>query len=146
MRFVFVSITIITVFAATAHAEDNPVTQLHAVRSLKCHFGSGTAAKWTSSTPKTITAYSNEDILIDSIDLKENSALMRSDTTSVASRIMINQFELSFIASDAGVLAITNVFPIYSDSQEFIAIYTRHVLAAGIVTSEQYFGTCKTWN
>ena len=146
MRFVLASITIITVFAATAHAKDNPVSQLHAVRSLKCHFGSGTAAKWTSSTPKTIAAYSNEDILIDSIDLKENSAQMSSNTASVTSRIMINKFEISFIASDAGVLVVTNVFPIYSDTHDFIAIYTRHVLASGTITSEQYFGTCKTWH
>lgn len=142
MRFQIISITILALFTAVGYAKDNPVSELHAVRSLKCHFGSGTAAKWTSSTPKTIPAYSNEDIIIDSIDLKKHSARMSSKTVTVTSRILINKFEVSFLDSEAGVLMATTVFPIYSDSHDFIAIYTRHLLASGIVTSEQYFGTC----
>jgi hypothetical protein len=142
MRFQITSITILALFTVVGYAKDKPLTDLHTVRTLKCHFNSGTSARWTSTNPKTTPAYSNEDILIDSIDLNKHTARMRNDSFSVTSSIMINKFEVSFLDSESGVLMATAVFPIYSDNHGFIAIYTRHILSSGIVTSEQYFGTC----
>jgi hypothetical protein len=56
MRLHTIVMTVLTLCAVQARGEGDPASQLYNVRSLKCHFGPGTATEWTGSKSKVSNA------------------------------------------------------------------------------------------
>lgn len=143
MRLHIVVMAILVSFTALAHAEGDPTTQLHAARSLKCHFGPGTSTEWTGSKPKTSAARIDQDVQFASIDIKNQSARIIGNPGASDIKVFVSEVGISFLETAPAVFDITTVFPVYGKDHDFIAVDTRHVTSLGKSMAEQYYGTCK---
>lgn len=142
MRFRFILITTIALSTMLAYAKDDPMSQLLAARSLKCHFGQGTSTTWTGSKPKTATARSDQDVHFDSIDFKNQSARLIGNIGAGNIKVFATEVGVSFTESARAVVDLTTVFPI-KNGHDFIAVNTRHVMVSGAAMAEQFYGSCQ---
>jgi hypothetical protein len=135
-------------FTVQTLADDSPTNRLLNARRLKCHFNQGIGTKWIESKPKTSPADIDEEILYDSIDIKDLSAreIMGNESPRDV-KLLVNETGIHFLEMDKSVvlaaLYITTVFPVLANNDEFLTVETRHVTVTGIPFIEQYFGTCK---
>lgn len=143
MRFRFILITTLALSTMMAYAKDDPISQLLAARSLKCHFGQGTSTIWLGSKPKTSTAQSGQDVYFDSIDIKNRSARLIGNIGAGDVKVFATEVGMSFVELEPAVVDLTTVFPIYGKDHDFIAVDTRHVMAPGASMAEQYYGSCQ---
>jgi hypothetical protein len=126
-----------------AYAKDDPMSQLLAARSLKCHFGQGTSTTWPGSKAKTSTSRFDQDVHFDSIDFKNQSARLIGNIGAADVKVFATEVGVSFIDSAPAVVDLTTVFPIYGNGHDFIAVDTRHVMVSGASMAEQYYGSCQ---
>ena len=143
MLFRFILTTTIALSTMLAYAKDDPMSQLLAARSMKCHFDSGSSTTWTGSKPKTSTARFDQDVHFDSIDYKNQSARLIGNNGADDVKVFATVVGVSFIESAPAVVDLTTVFPIYGTSHDFIAVDTRHVMVSGASMAEQYYGSCQ---
>lgn len=129
----------------SAQAADDAKAQLAAARSLKCHFGQGTEAKWKDNKPTVGSASFDEDVQFDSIDLGKQSARVIGNVGTGDVRVLNTAVGLSFLDTAPAVLDITTVFAVYTENKEFPAVDSRHVSYLGTAMAEQFYGTCKVW-
>lgn len=145
MRIHLIVIAILFIITAQAQAEDDPLKQLYAARSLKCHFSSGFITHWSANNPETSTANNDQEIQFDSIDIRNQSARVNGKPRVGDIKVIVNDVGISFIKTEQVVMDITTVFPAYGEDQDFIAVDTRHVSLLCRSLAEQYYGTCKIW-
>ncbi len=143
MLFRFILTTTIALSTMLAYAKDDPMSQLFAARSLKCHFGSGSITTWTGSKPKTSTARFDQDVYFDSIDFKNQSARLIGNIGAGDVKVLATEVGVSFVESEPAVVDLTTVFPIYGNGHDFVAVDTRHVMVSGASMAEQYYGSCQ---
>jgi hypothetical protein len=143
MRLHVIVIAVLVLFTALTHAEVDPTTQLHAARSLRCHFGPGTSTEWTGSKPKTSIARFDQDVQFDSIDIKNHSARIIGNLGASDIKVFVTEVGISFLETAPAVFDVTTVFPVYGEDHDFIAVDTRHVTSVGKAMAEQYYGICK---
>lgn len=93
----FILTMTIALSAMLAYATDDPMSQLLAARSLKCHFGQGISTTWTGSKPKTSTAHFDQDVHFDSIDFKNQSARLIGNISAADVKVFATQVGVSFI-------------------------------------------------
>ena len=137
----FILIATIALSTMLAYAKDDPMSQLLAARSLKCHFGQGTSTTWLGSKPTTSTARFNQDVHFDSIDFKNQSAREIGNIGAGDVKVFVTEVGVSFVESAPAVVDLTTVFPIYGNGHDFIAVDTRHVIVSGESMAEQYYGS-----
>lgn len=143
MLFKLILIATIALSTMCAYAKDDPMSQLLAARSLKCHFGSGSSTTWTGSKPKTSTARFDQDVHFDSIDFKNQSARLIGNVGAGDVKVFATEVGVSFIDLAPAVVDLTTVFPRYGNNHDFIAVDTRHVMVSGASMAEQYYGSCQ---
>ncbi|HEY8857207.1 MAG TPA: hypothetical protein VIM43_07620 [Rugosibacter sp.] len=143
MQLRFILITTLALISMLAYGKDDPMSQLLAASSLKCHFGQGTSTMWPSSKPKTSTAHFGQDVHFDAIDIKNQSARLIGNVGAGDVKVFATEVGVSFIESAPAVIDLTTVFPIYGKDHDFIAVDTRHAMYSGATMAEQYYGLCQ---
>lgn len=143
MRLRTIVMMVLALFAAQARTDGDPASQLRNARSLKCHFGSGTATQWTGSKPKVSNAQNDQDVQFDSINLKNGTARLIGNVGAADIKALPTQIGISFIESTPAVFDTTTVLAVIGEDKEFLAVDSRHVLLLGTPLAEQYFGTCR---
>jgi len=138
----FILITILALNTLIAYGTDDPMSQLLATRSLKCHFGQGTSTTWKGSKPSISSAQFDQDVYFDSIDIKNQSARLIGNIGAGDVKVFATQVGMSFLESEPAVVDLTTVFPIYGNNHDFVAVDTRHVMT-GASMAEQYYGSCQ---
>jgi hypothetical protein len=141
----FLALMIFAFSMTSAQAANDAKAQLEAARSLKCHFGPGTEAQWKGNKPAVGSARFDEDVQFDSIDLGKQSARLIGNIGAGDVRVLNTAVGLSFLETEPAVLDITTVFAVYTESNEFPAVDSRHVIVLGTAMAEQFYGTCKVW-
>ena len=131
--------------AAVVYAQSNPMSELRAARSLKCHFGEGISTQWSGSNPKTSVARFDEDVHFDAIDLAKQTARLVGNAGANDVSAFATAVGISFIETAPWVVDVTTVYAVYGKDGNFIAADTRHVLIQGGAMAEQYYGSCKIW-
>jgi hypothetical protein len=126
----------------SAQAVDDARAQLAAARSLTCHFGPGTEARWKGNKPAVRSARFDENIQFDSIDLGKESARAIGNNGAVDVHVLNTAVGLSFLETAPAVLDITTFFAIYTKNNAFPAVDSRHVMVLGTAMAEQFDGTC----
>jgi len=126
--------------------------RLFHARSLKCTFTLGTQGDWHTGQLKTSAITGEEFVLhFDSIDAKKGTARLIGNVGAGDIVTILTSRGLSFIEeTSVGNLNVTTVFPFYKeDTQEFVAVTSRHLLLPGEYGRSpypsQYHGTCQVW-
>lgn len=140
-----VALLLVAFSVTSAQAAGDPMAQLAAARSLKCHFGPGTETKWKGNTPAIAPARFDVDVQFDSIDLDKQSAHLVGNIGAGDIGVWNTAVGLTFIESKSSVLDVTTVFAAYTKNNEFPAVDSRHVNYVGTAMGEQFYGTCKVW-
>jgi hypothetical protein len=143
MQFGFILIATLALNSMPTFAKDDPLSQLFAARSLKCHFDQGSRTIWPGSKPKTSTAHFGQDVHFDATDIKYQSARVIGNIGARDVKVLPARLGLSFMELAPAVVDLTTVFPIYGKGHDFIAVDTRHGMVSGAPMAEQYSGSCQ---
>ena len=143
MQSKLILMTAIALSSMLAYGKDDPLSQLFAAHSLKCHFGQGTSTTWPGSKPKTSTAHFGQDVHFDAIDIKYQSARVIANTGAGDVKVLPARAGLSFIELAPTVVDLITVFPLYGKDHDLIAVDTRHEMVSGAPMAEQYYGSCQ---
>jgi hypothetical protein len=145
MRFEFFIVMACALGITHAYGKGDPISQLFAAHSLKCHFSQGTSTIWPGGKPKTSTVHYAQDIHFDAIDIRTQSARVFGNAGAADVKVLPARVGLSFIELAPDVVHLTTVFPIYGKDHEFIAVDTRHGMASGASVDQQYYGSCQVF-
>jgi hypothetical protein len=145
MRFGFFMVMAYALGTSLAYGKEDPLSQLFAAHSLKCHFSQGTSTVWPGSKPRISASRSAQDIHFGAIDIRTQSARIFGKAGAGDVKVLPARVGLSFIELAPDVVHLTTVFPIYGKDHDFIAVDTRHGMASGASVDQQYYGSCQVF-
>ena len=119
------------------------MVRLFSMHSLKCRFDQGTSTSWSGSKPKTSSAHTAQDVVIDAINIKYQSARAIGQAGARDVKVFPDRMGLSFMELAPAVVDLVTVFSVYGKDHDFIAVRTRHTMVSGVSIADQYYGACQ---
>ena len=144
-RLIFHTILFLGVASqAWAGTLDDAFQILKDAKTIKCVFSSGYVADWQTGKMEPKTDKTIMTAHFDAIDWKAGKARSLGNQGAANERVTLTPSGLNFIEeTNSGNLTVTTVFAAYkAGTNEFIAVFSRHMNILGVAIPSQYHGTC----
>lgn len=143
---VFMLIAFLTPSSNAADTRD-PWNSLMKAQCLKCSFGPGIATEWKGVESKSESDRFNAEVYLSDIDHNTGKARLIGNQGSTDITVILSPMGANFIEmTGAGNLTMITVYPDHlSGTEDFPAVWSRHLYLVDGPLPSQYFGTCKVW-